>query len=292
MTKLSESIIGRIKNERIAPVPRWHFLFKSYAFWALFGFSMILGSLSFSVIMHIANSGDLGMLAHLQGNLLTSVFMLLPYFWLFSLAVFAFVAYFNVRFTKQGYRFRRRWIMLGSVGLSVFFGSIFYALGLGNQIDSAMAKTVPFYDVSKHKARTELWLQPEIGLIMGKVIKFDDVSKQLTIQDELGKNWEVEENVIKAKISEPIVEGKIIKIIGKKRGTNTFIADEIRRCSDCQDDEDSDSEDDGKSDTKEENLRISENDDENIKDESRKISNEDEKSEGSNNERENELEKR
>lgn len=243
MTKFSESIVGKIKCEHIAPVPKWHFLFKGYAFWALFIASMILGSLSFSVVMHIISSGDLDMFKHFQGGFLTSVIMALPYFWIASLGIFAFVAYFNWRCTKQGYRFRRRWIMVGSVGLSIFFGSIFYAFGMGNQIDRVMVKTMPFYDESKHKTRNELWLRPEVGLIMGKITDVDSVNGQMIIQDEQGKIWNIDEKAMTPKKEVKFEEGKIIKVIGKRNGENGFIAKEIRRCGDCRDDEEDDDED-------------------------------------------------
>lgn len=237
MTKFSESIVGKIKCECIAPVPKWHFLFKSCIFWTFFVFSMILGSLSFSVIAHIASNGDLNIWKHLQGNVITSTVMLLPYFWFLSLILFAIIAYFNWRCTKQGYRFRRRWFVLGSAGLSIFFGSIFYAMGMGNAMDRMMVRAMPFYDASRHKARNELWLQPEVGLIMGKVVAVDGAENQLIIQDAQGKNWSIDENMIAKEEERDIKEGKIVKIIGKKSGENCFVAKEIRKCGDCQDDE-------------------------------------------------------
>jgi hypothetical protein len=237
MTKLSESIIGKIKCEHIAPVPRWHFLFKGYAFWTFFTLSMILGSLSFSVIVHILNSGDLDIFNHLQGNIVTSAVMLLPYFWLLFLILFAVIAYINWKCTKQGYRFRRRWIVLGSVGLSMLFGSIFYALGMARETDILMARALPLYDKSKHDARMELWLQPENGLLVGKVTEVDEENNKLTIKDDGGKKWEIydEQNFSEKRF---IKKGKVVKVIGKKKSESEFSAREIRRCNDCQDDED------------------------------------------------------
>lgn len=230
-------------------------MFKGYAFWAMFIASMILGSLSFSVIVHIANTGDWDVLKHFNGNIFTSTVMFLPYFWLFSLGVFAMVAYFNCKHTRKAYRFRRRWILLGSVCLSVFLGSVFYAFGMGNQIDELMVKTMPFYDESKHKARKELWLRPEVGLIMGKVVSVDNLNKQMTIQDGEGKNWAVKDDCTVASTGEPIEKGKIVKIIGKKEGENEFVANEIRKCRDCRDDEDEDS-DEADEDEKKGDLKI------------------------------------
>jgi hypothetical protein len=240
MTKLSEGIVGKIKQDNIAPAPRWHFLLKSYVFWGLLVISILLGSLSFSVIAHLVAIGDFDIFLYLQKNIMTSVVMLLPYFWLMSLAIFALVAYYNWKHTRLGYRFKRRWIFISSVVISTTLGSIFYAFGMGNAIDRIMVRALPFYDLSKHSARNELWLQPENGLIMGKIVSVDDATNQITIQDVQGNNWNIDENEILPMIGEPIRKGKIVKVVGKKSGKNNFTAKEVRRCGDCQDDEDDD----------------------------------------------------
>lgn len=244
MTKFSESIIGRIKQECIAPVPRWHFLLKNSVFWGLLIVSLLLGSLSFSVVAHLISMGDWDIFSYLQKNVVTSAVMLLPYFWLLSLAIFALVAFYNWKHTRLGYKFKRRWIFVSSVGLSMFLGSILYAFGMGNEVDRIMAKAMPFYDQSKHKARNELWLQPENGLIIGKVMIVNSAGQQLVIQDEQGNNWNIDEETTTQKIEAVIVKGKIIKIIGKKNGDRHFTAREIRRCGDCQADEDKDEDED------------------------------------------------
>lgn len=243
MTKFSESIVGKINKERIAPVPRWHFLFKDGMFWVLFVFSVILGSLSFSVIIHIAKSGDMSVFNHLQGSLFTSAVMLLPYFWLLFLIIFMVVAFLNWKCTKIGYHYKRRWIILGSVGVSVLIGSIFYASGMAKEIDKLMTVSIPLYNQSKHEALNELWSQPENGLLSGKIIEINEADELLIVRDESGKSWTVADSGVDWENDEMEKRGKIIKIIGRKNGEACFEAKEIRRCNNCQDDEDEDEED-------------------------------------------------
>lgn len=255
MTKFSEEIIGKIKCEHIAPVPKWCFLARGYAFWVLFVASVILGSLSFAVMVHIANSGDWDIFNHLGGNWITSTVMLLPYFWLVFLGIFALVAYLNWKHTKYGYRFRRRWIVVGSVGLSIFFGNVFYALGLGKEMDILMTKAMPFYDKSKHEARKELWLRPENGLLGGKIISIDEKTEEITLKDENGKKWIVDDRDVEWENEKLQQKGKIIKVIGKKDGEHKFIAKEIRRCRDCQNDEEDEKDEEREDDQDQKNDR-------------------------------------
>jgi len=240
MTKFSEEIIGKIKCNKIAPVSRWHFLLKSYVFWTLFVVSVLLGSLSFGVIMHVINSGDFDIVNHLKGNIFTSTVMLLPYFWLLFLLMFVGVAYANWKSTRLGYRFKRRWIVLGSVALSVFLGNIFYVLGMAKEVDNLMTKALPLYNQSKHAALSELWFQPENGLLTGKIVEVDEATEKLVVLDETGKKWSVDDKDIQWENMELEKKGKIVKMIGEKDGENNFKAKEIRRCGNCQDDEDAD----------------------------------------------------
>ncbi len=238
MTKFSESIIGKIKCDHIAPVPRWQFIFRGYVFWTLFFGAVLLGSLSFGVVVHIINSGDLDIVNHLHGNLLTSTVMLLPYIWLVLLLIFAGVAYANWKCTRLGYRFKRRWIVIGSVALSVFLGSVFYVLGMAKAVDNLMTKSLPVYNQSKHAALMEIWFHPEQGLLTGKVIGIDENSEKIILIDESGLSWNVDDKGVKWENVQLEAKGKVVKIIGDKIGERDFKAREIRKCDNCQDDED------------------------------------------------------
>lgn len=241
MTKLSEQIVGKIKCEHIAPVPRWHFLIKSYVFWGLFVASVILGSLSFGVIEHIAASGDFDLIGHLQGSVLTSTVMMLPYFWLSFLLLFALVAYYNWKHTKMGYRFKRRWVFLASLVLSFFFGSAFYALGFGKKIDLLMIKASPFYNKSKHDARIELWQQPDRGLLIGKIVEVNGDETGFIMEDGKGIMWSIgEQDQDKKDVKKKEIKkkGTVVKIVGKKSGERSFEAKDIRGCDDCDGDDD------------------------------------------------------
>lgn len=238
MTQLSQNIVGTIKRDHIAPVPHWHFLLKRYAFWFFLGLSMLLGSLSFSVIVHIVNSGDLDIASHLQGDIFTSAVMLLPYVWFLSLCLCELVAYYNWKHTRFGYRFRRRWIFVSSIAVSMLLGSGLYALGMGTAIDNVMVGAVPFYYQSKHSARRQIWMQPDKGLLVGKVIQIGDLSGGLVIKDEDGKNWNIDASEVQSKTPMLFQNGKIVKIIGTREGASEFVATQIRKCGDCWRDED------------------------------------------------------
>lgn len=250
MTKLSEKILAEIEKERIAPIPRWHFLVKNYVFWTLFAIAVILGSLSFSVIVDLSGCNDLDLISHREGNIFLKTVMLLPYFWILSLGIFALIAFINWKHTRKGYCLRRRWIFLASIMLSIFLGSAFYALGWGRVIDEMMAETIPSYDFSKHNARSAIWQQPETGFLMGKIVEIDDEQRELMIRDEKDNLWNIDEEAARWVAKDFKEKGKVIKIIGSKTGEREFRAKEIRHCRDCRDDDKEDYDEDEKDDDK------------------------------------------
>jgi hypothetical protein len=49
---LSKEVLEKIKKQRLKPKSKWHFVLKDSAVWFVFAASIILGALSFSVILH------------------------------------------------------------------------------------------------------------------------------------------------------------------------------------------------------------------------------------------------
>ena len=263
MTKFSDGIIRKIKQEHIAPVPRWHFLLKNYSLWTAFIVSVMLGSLSFSVIAHRILYGDWEVIEVAGLNPVLFFFVLLPYIWLLFLGLFSILAYFEWRHTKNAYRFRTYYMIVGSIAVSAVLGSFFYRLGLGKRIDVAMMKVMPYYNESLHKQRNDIWLRPDKGLLTGEVESVDDTGI-MTIRDGSGKEWTVVGNAatvtqIKSKpqrsasateiqVNNTVEQKKMgveVVVIAERGQQGEFIAKKIKVVDEDHDDED-DKEDDDK----------------------------------------------
>ena len=50
---LEKRILEKIKKEKIKPIPRWFFILKNSFFLSMLGFSVLIGSLAFSVLFYI-----------------------------------------------------------------------------------------------------------------------------------------------------------------------------------------------------------------------------------------------
>lgn len=182
---ISKQVLQKIKQEKIAPEPRWKFLLKDYAVWIFFGISILLGGLATAVIIFLTQNSGWEIYSQGQASWLKFILLNIPYFWLLFFALFIFAAYYNFYHTTSGYRYRFFYILLISVACSIMFGSVIYGVGLGEKIEDIFYRKVPFYEeMMLH--RQELWQQPKRGFLVGE-IKVD--KEKIILLDPERNEW-------------------------------------------------------------------------------------------------------
>lgn len=105
INKKDKEILDKIKSSKIQPRPRWHFVLKNYFIWFFSIMAMIVGALSFSVVIYMLKFNDRGMYYEPVSSLAKFIVVSLPYFWLALLTIFVLLIFFNLKHTKHGYRF-------------------------------------------------------------------------------------------------------------------------------------------------------------------------------------------
>lgn len=169
---ISKQVLQKIKEEKIAPEPRWKFLLKDYAVWVFFGVSILLGGLATAVIIFLTQNSGWDIYSQGQASWWKFVILNIPYFWFIFFVLFVFIAYYNFRHTTTGYRHRFFYILLFSVMCSVLLGTIAYGAGLGQKIEDVFYRRMPFYEqMMRH--RQQVWQQPGRGFLVGE-IKVDE----------------------------------------------------------------------------------------------------------------------
>jgi hypothetical protein len=224
-TSISDKIIEKIKVEKITPKPKWRCRLKNYVLWSAFGASIMVGSLSFAVILHTTYENDWDIYRYLDKSFLNYIFISLPYFWIILLSFILAADYYEYKHTKSGYRYRGYLIVLGSVIISFILGAGSFYVGMGKMIDEALSEQIPYYHgVIQYKK--EIWSRPEQGLLAGRVKRIID-EKDFNIEDFQGGIWEVRgNNIIWHKL--PKIEEEI-KLIGEKsNGCCVFVVKEAR----------------------------------------------------------------
>ncbi|MDD5551832.1 MAG: hypothetical protein PHI88_01580 [Candidatus Pacebacteria bacterium] len=226
MEKISKKTLERIKKEKITPVPRWRFLLKNYVTWLFFGLSIIIGSISFAVLLFMILSNDWDIYKYFQKSFFEYLIGSLPYLWIIFLAVFLFLADYNLKNTKGGYRHKTYLVLILSIIISIILGSFLYSFGFGERINDVFADNFPYYRKTFYQ-RQEIWTNPEKGLLGGVIVKVKNES-EFSLKDFKNKIWQIKARDTNFKGNVTIQEGGKVKIIGKTKDLNIFIAEEIR----------------------------------------------------------------
>ena len=223
-----QKLVAKIKQENIAPKPRWHFLLKDYVIWAAGSLSLLIGAGAISVMIYFFKYNGWEIREETNKTFLEFFIMTLPYFWILFLALFIFVLYYNLQHTKRGYRYPVWMIISSSILASVILGNIFFLAGLGEEIDEVMGRQLPFYDqvINRH---VDFWFAPEEGRLTGIVILKNE-DGNFKIMDPRGSSWLImidkgsnqDSPAYLVKLNQPV------DLIGKALDDNVFQAKIIR----------------------------------------------------------------
>jgi len=182
-------LIAKIKEEKISPKPRWHFLLKNYVVWTIGGLALLIGAASVSVLTYLLKNNDWGVRQAVHKSWGEFLLLTLPYFWLLFLGLFILIIYYNVKHTKRGYRYPIWSIIVASILASVVLGEGLFLAGLGEKIDSVLGRHAPFY-AEFMNPQLDFWSNPEEGRLVGLPIESLGDDRYLLV-DRNQKEWKI-----------------------------------------------------------------------------------------------------
>ena len=227
MDKTTSKILAALKEKKITPTPKWHFLLKNYVFWSAFIVSIIIGGVSLGVIFHFVGSDDWDIYNYAGQNFWVSVLSALPYFWIFFLLLFLWLSYYDYKHTKYFYRYQPFLVFAFSIALSVIIGIFCYSSGIGNAVNNTLSQDVPYYSQMMTWHKRMMWNQPQRGLLFGQIIDIEN-KNSFALRDPDGEIWQIKgENILWRGNFIPR-KGEVVKILGEDNGNKFFYAREIR----------------------------------------------------------------
>ena len=151
--------------------------------------------------------------------------IVLPLMWLIVLVLLSGITVFNLRHTKQGYRFRMHQVLLVSIIGSLTLGGILHAAHWSNALDLTLKQRVLPYRELRNR-RMNMWTHPESGMLAGTVVQVRGNTVFLRDFDEV--LWEVD-IAGAAPFPEWLLEEAMpLRILGYSLGDALFIAESIR----------------------------------------------------------------
>jgi len=226
MNNISQKVLHDIEQQKIEPKARWHFVLHYWMMWILFVLSVIIGSLSFAMVLFYLTDYEWDLSDKFQGGAVYSIVRNIPYLWIVGLVVFILTAYLYFRNTKKGYKYKLSLIILINLLLSMAGGSILHFFEVGEYVDEQATNFIPFYE-SVAPVRKVRWGNPERGVLGGKIEEKSGTGSIL-LKDFKGKVWTIDISGIAIEPKRLLEEGRMIKIVGDQIDDHTFVAQQIR----------------------------------------------------------------
>ena len=219
-----DKLIERIKSNNIKPKPKWYFSAKNTLVWTLYFIFILIGAISFSIILFAIQQTDFELLSHIGHSKLEALLSILPYIWLISLLGFIAGSIYSIYHSKRGYKFAFTKITAFSVGLSMILGTIFFISGGASWFEEAFALRVGFYE-SIQKKKEKIWQNPAKGNIAGKITNVED--DKIEVLDLDNHKWTISLDGVFIPRAVFLEKGEKIKITGKKISDTEFKAEGI-----------------------------------------------------------------
>lgn len=212
---LKSQILSRIEEESVTPRARWIYTARESALWGLWILTILIGSLAIAVSIFVVVSRNYALYEATHETFLTSMIEFLPYLWI---AIFVFMvvfAIYNLRHTKNGYRYPLWQIFASSLVLSVAGGGVLHIAGVGYMIDHQIGLFAPRYQ-SQEKMEARLWQNPEKGRLLGYFIEYDDTNRARAIFEDInGVRFDTDISELSG-LSEELTEaGTKVRLLGE-----------------------------------------------------------------------------
>ncbi len=225
--ELKDQILQKIEGESMSPKSRWVFTCRELIVWVFLGFLVLISAIALAVTFSALIYGNYALYEATHQSFLMFLFDILPYLWLIIFGLVVFLAIFNVRHTKHGYRYALWKILGGTLLLSVVTGGIFHFFGLGFVLDKELGKMASSYP-SREKFELRFWQNPEAGRLVGsskesrvekvflEVIRFEDIT---------GDVWKTDISSLSLKDLELLSLGNQVRLLGEvMKGDKNFHA--------------------------------------------------------------------
>ncbi len=216
--------LDKIKREDIKPKPKWQFTTKNILVWLLYFCFVIIGSISFSVILFAIQQTDFVLLSHFGHSKLELLLSVLPFLWIVLLVVFILGSIFAIYNSKRGYKFTFSKLVGFNVGLSILLGTMFFIAGGAGWFENAFALRAGFYESIQNR-KEKIWQNPEKGNIAGIITKVFD--NYIEIKDFDDNIWQIGIDSAFIPPSVFLELGEKVKVEGVKVTENEFSAKDI-----------------------------------------------------------------
>ena len=173
--KLQDSILQKMRDEKISPIPKRYFIFKKifqiFFFVLILSFGIILSSIFFTDFSENRDSFQIR-------------YIMFPIVWITLIALVGVFGFYDIRQIGRMYRYSLFAIFSTLFLAFVVWWLLNYRLGIGHTLQRYIVGVFPQYD--RLTLRTATWTDTAQGKLAGAVMEMVD-SRTYTIRDLRGE---------------------------------------------------------------------------------------------------------
>jgi len=212
---LKDTLLSRIEAEDVRPHSRMFFRSRECAIWALWFASVVVGALAVAISVFVVTHRQYGLYEATHENWFTFMVEVLPFIWVIVFGLMAFLAVYNIKHTKRGYRYSIVTVLASSIVLSFAGGSALQFFGLGYSIDAILGDQMPTY-MSQEKIEHQLWQQPAEGRLIGRQVAATVATSSVVVfQDTAGSRWRIEIQELLPADIQLLASGENVRLLGQ-----------------------------------------------------------------------------
>jgi len=223
--EIEQNILKAISRDKIIPARKGYFIAKDYFSWIFFIASVCMAGLSGGIIFFLFLDYDWRLYKYLDANFFSFILLAVPYLWLAVLFVSVFFIFYFFGKTENGYKIEHGVIWLSGASVIILLGSWFWWNGTCQKVHQALAE-ISIYRVMVFD-RNDEWNSLKWGSLTGTVINAES-NVSFKIVDREGSVWQINASSLAIPGGVNIVNGQKIRLIGRLKEANTFLADMSR----------------------------------------------------------------
>lgn len=221
--KLSNSVLRKIKKNKIKPRPKWHFLIKNILFWTVFGLCVILGAKAVGITLFALTESHFLFIAKAHGPIFLPWLRIFPFPWLIFFLLFLLLASYGLHHTKKGYKLSTTKLVKVNLLLSLILGIVSCESGLAENFERNFHP--PFYKNIEQRQK-EVWSNPQEGRLAGTIIEIKN-DQTLLLDDFNQKRWVVDYQESQMQGEATLQPEEKIRLVGEIISENNFKAEII-----------------------------------------------------------------
>jgi uncharacterized membrane protein len=223
--QFNEAVLEKIQADKIKPLPKWLFVWRNVLIWSLGVLSLISGSIAVSLIIYMQSLDEWGVYQSMKLNYLEMMSVMVPIFWLVSLALFVGLLYYNVKKTERGYRYRPIYVVAGALALSVVLGIVCHFAGVSRWLDDFLSERAPYYERVMSPALS-YWSDPASGRLIG-IVTTELINDRFGLLSPEAREWEILWESNKDRHQPVLLPGLVVKCLGRQVGEGRFVAEQV-----------------------------------------------------------------